>query len=160
MNKKKEVEKLKSDMEALVEKDKEHYIHLLVGQLAFEVDKAIIDQVLTEFIGPPSKHHIYSVKDLERIVTGQQYYTQILSGDSMLQEVTRKWNILQKRIGWDGLCFRRIKHLKDLRKRDAHPEFDPNFMQKLLDDNEIDDEYKGDCQCLLKMLKEVQKLDQ
>ena len=147
-----QIKKLTKELEA----QKGDYIQLMVGQLAFEVEKAIINEVLTEFIGPPCEHCVFTIAHMQKALERKANFADIFKDDSTLEKAKKKWEGLQQKLGWKNLHFRYIWHLKDSRVAVAHPEFEEAVVTKAIKEGKVD-QYKEACTELLKMFKELQK---
>ena len=154
-----EIKKLKIQVKELVkqlEELKEDRTRLMLGQLAFEVEKAIIDEVLTGIIGSPDKHYVNTIKDMQDALGRTENFADVLSDDSNLQKAMKKWKDLQETLNWKDIHFRYIMNLKSFRVPVAHPKFDAAIVVNAIKENKVG-QHKRACNELLEMLEKLQK---
>ena len=69
--------------------------YLMVGQLAYEVVRRIVDHVLTKIIGPPQRLFITSLTNLQQALNREQNFTQPLRDDANMKKdgktCKKKW---------------------------------------------------------------------
>ena len=85
----KEVAELKETVKELEELKGDH-TQLILGQLAFEVEKAIINEVLTKIIGSPGKHYINTITDMQKALKRKANFADVLADDSHHTKATEK----------------------------------------------------------------------
>ena len=73
------VKELKGKVEALEKEKREESDRLMVGQLAFDVEEAIVDYVLTEVIGPPHKFFIKTILNMQQAINRKKNFSDVLS---------------------------------------------------------------------------------
>ena len=81
-------------------------IKLILGQLAFEVEKAIVSEVFTKVIGSPVLlYNIATIADMQKALMRQENFADVLADDSKHKEATEKWKGLQKTLDWKDYHF-------------------------------------------------------
>jgi hypothetical protein len=83
---KKKIEKLTEDLE----KYKGDYFQLMIGQLGCEVEKAIVNEVLTEFIGPPGDRAVFTIAQMQKALKKKRNFTDIFEDDSALEKAKKE----------------------------------------------------------------------
>ena len=146
-----EVEDLKRQVEELKKEKREESDRLMVGQLAFDVEEAIVDYVLTKVIGPPHKFFIKSILNMQQAINRKKNFSDVLSDDVKRKEAEKRWNDLQRELGWKQQHFRCIQILKEGRKDTAHPKVDPSVLRAAFNNSP----YKSECEELLCMLDKI-----
>ena len=155
----KEIKELRTHLEESakqLEAWKEDRIQLMIGQLAIEVEKGIIDQVLTEVIGSPDEHYVKTVKDMQKALKRKANFADVLIDDSNHEKATKKWKDLQKTLNWKDIHFRYIMTLKSSRVSVAHPKFEASVVEDAIKENKVG-QHKKACKELMKMLEKLQK---
>ena len=117
---KNEVEWLKQDIERLniiyaklnIQED-----DLILGQVAYDIERYIVRIVLGPFVGP--SHYITSIKKIQSALKGDEDYTDLFSPE-IQQQVARRWKDLQEVIHWSLDLFRFMNALKKGRISSAH----------------------------------------
>jgi hypothetical protein len=99
------IKEITEELEAL----KGDHIKLILGQLAFEVEKAIVNEVFTEVIGPPDKHYITTITDMQNALMRQANFADILADDSSHEKATEKWRELQRTLNWTFSIYQEFK---------------------------------------------------
>ena len=131
--------------------------NLLLGQLAFVVDRALLDKVLKDSgCRPANELHIYSIQDMEKAIDGKQHYIGVFE-ETERMSVKEHWKQLQNTLAWEGKHYRCLRYLKSTRLAEAHPEFDCGKMKDAIQ-KQADKEMKGVCLELLTMVEIVKKL--
>ena len=151
-----EVKKLKEQVEKLEKEKREESDCLMVGQLAFVVEEAIVDYVLTKVIGPPHKFFIKSIFNMQQAINRKKNFSDVLSDDIKHKEAEKRWNDLQKKLGWKPQHFRCIEFLKADRMDTAHPKVDPSVLRAAIRKRE-GFQYKSECEELLHMLDKIKQ---
>ena len=129
--------------------------HVLVGQLAYKAEKAIVDYVLTKVIGPPQRQYIKSLANLQQALNREQNFTQPLNDEIKCAEAKKRWEELQKQIGWQERHYRCIEFFKA-----AHcvhttvPEFDISVLREAVNEYEAFP-HKSECEELLGMIDTI-----
>jgi regulator of replication initiation timing len=162
----KKVSTLSRDVKELKEKVKEateelealkgDHIKLILGQLAFEVEKAIVNEVLTEVIGSPDEYFITTIADMQNALMRQANFADVFTDDSNCERATKKWKDLQKTLDWKDYHFRCISYLKYSRVSVAHPKFEVSTIRKAINDDKVG-QHKKACTELLMMLDKLTK---
>lgn len=76
---------------------------LMVGQLAYEVERRIVDHVLTKIIGPPQRLFINSLTNLQQALNREQNFTQPLHDDAKHEEAKKRWEDLQEQMAGQNI---------------------------------------------------------
>ncbi len=93
---------------------------LVLGQVAFEIEKAIVSSIFDELIGP--SHYINGIKDMERAIHGvDSNYADVLTEEEK-GVADKSWRDLKQILNWHPWHFRYMKSLKQHRISAAHPE--------------------------------------
>ena len=148
----KNLKEVTKELEAL----KGDHIKLILGQLAFEVEKAIVSEVFTKVIGSPDKYYITTIADMQKALMRQENFADVLADDSKRKEAIEKWKGLQKTLDWTDNHFRCISYLKRSRVPVAHPKFEISTVRKVINDHKAG-QHKKDCTELLMMLEKLTK---
>jgi uncharacterized protein (UPF0335 family) len=148
-------EKVKEATEEL-EKLKGDHIKLILGQLAFEVEEAIVNEVFMKIIGPPAEHYITTIADMQNALMRQANFADVLADDSNREKATEKWKGLQRTLDWKDYHFRCISYLKYSRVSVAHPKFEVSTIRKVINDDKVG-QHKKACTELLTMLEKLIK---
>ena len=118
---KEEVEALKQlegEIKTLKEKMEEMNVNsrkLVLGQIAYEIDKAVVSYVLNEIVEP--NHFINTIKDMESAIRGDDSnYADVLATAERKLEAEDRWRKLKEKLHWNPLHFRYMKLLKQHRK--------------------------------------------
>ena len=153
---KEELQRKVSDLQKKVEKLVENEQKLVAGQIAFEVDNAVLKKVLESIQVPDAKElSIFSIGDMEKAISGQRNYTDIFT-EEQRRRAEHQWNELKSRLGWGGKHYRRLKELKSLRRQIAHPDLDVDQMSEAdVAKLPLNPEMKAICKEFLVMLKKL-----
>ena len=133
---------------------------LLLGQLAFEVDKAVVDKVFKDSdcgTGTAEEHYINYIKDMEKAIKGEHPYVSVFQ-EHQRECIRQKWIELQDRLGWKERHYRGLKNLKRLRLREAHPQFSTEKMKDAIKEASRSEQEKKLCQEFMKMLEDIKLL--
>ena len=130
--------------------------YVMVGQLAYKVEKAIVDYVLTKVIGPPQSQYITSLANLQQALNREQNFTQPLNDDAKCAEAKKRWEELQKLIGWQERHYRCIEFLKAYHVDKTAPEFNIPVLKAAVNEHKAFP-HKSECEELLGM---IDKIDQ
>ena len=133
---------------------------LLLGQLAFEVDKAMVDKVFKDSgcgTGTAEEHYINYIKDMEKAIKGEHPYTSVFQ-EHQREHIRQKWSELQARVGWKERHYRGLKNLKRLRLREAHPKLSTEKMIDAIKEASRSENEKELCQEFMKMLEDIKSL--
>ena len=149
----KNLKEVTKELEAL----KGDHIKLILGQLAFEVEKAIVSEVFTKVIGSPDKYYITTISDMQKALMRQENFADILADDSKRKEAIEKWKSLQKTLDWKDYHFRCISYLKRSRVPVAHPKFEISTVRKAINDDKVGQHKKAYTE-LLMMLETLTKI--
>ena len=104
---------------------------LVVGQIAFEIDKLVLEVVL-KGIGSRQGLGIFNIGAMEKAIKKKDNYSDAFKSEAERQKVAMRWNTLKSNIRWEGRHYRYIRELKDLRLNNAHPKMDAETMRKAL----------------------------
>ena len=140
-------ESCRQQLEDKVKQKEAEKAQLLLGQLAYEVEKGIACKVLDPIAG--EDHFIYSVEGLELALEGtRRHYKEVLESEQKRKDATEAWENLKKIIKWSDELHRFISRLElsydscvnltitDTAVRDAMKNGssrDKNLIDKLLD---------------------------
>lgn len=122
---------------------------LIIGQLAFAVDQAVMKRVLQDIRG--SDRFIFSISDMEKAILGKEYYEDVFT-DEEKKLIKRRWNELKAQLGWKGKHYRCVKEWKSPQ---LQSEIDVDEMQQALSEVPLQPAMKTDCMELLEMLKRL-----
>ena len=148
-----DLQKKVSDLERKVEKLQEDKQNLVAGQIAFEVDKAVLKKVLEGIQVPDAKE--LSIGAMEKAINGERNYTDIFT-EKQREHAERQWNELKSQLGWRGKHYRRLKELKSLRHEIAHPDFHVRQMSEAdVAKLSLQPEMKAICKEFLAMLRKL-----
>ena len=128
----KEVENMKARITRM---EKEH-LNLMAGQLGFEIDRAVVNQVLHGII-EPHQHAIYNISQMEKAIEGHRNYTNVFSKAEDQRKAGMMWDRVKRELGWTEKHFRYIAEIKQLRLSAAHPDFDPKTVRKALESGNL-----------------------
>ena len=131
-------------------------IQLILGQLAFEVEKAIVNEVLAAIIGSPDKYYITTIADMQSALEKKAYFSDVLADDSNHKNATKRWKDLQTTLDWKDYHFRCISYLKRSRVSAAHPKFEVADVTKAIKEGKVD-QHKKACTELLMMFEKLRK---
>ena len=130
---------------------------LLLGQLAFEVDEAVVVKVFKDSDCGTSTADIYHIKQMEKAMRGEHPYVSVFQ-EHQRERIRQKWIELQDRLGWKERHYRGLKNLKDLRLRKAHPKFSTEKMKDAIKEASRSENEKKVCQEFMKMLEDIKLL--
>lgn len=147
---KEKLEEVTKELEAL----KGAHNKLILGQLAFEVEKAIINEVFMNIIDSPEEHFIDTIADMQNTLEKQANFADVFTNDSIREIAAEKWEGLKKTLHWKDYHFRCISHLKRNRVPVAHPKFEVSAVRKAINDDKAG-QHKSACTELLKMLEKL-----
>ena len=92
---------------------------LVLGQVALEIEKAIVSIILDKLIGP--HHYIYAIQDMEHAIYGEgTNYADVLTEEGK-RVAENDWRKLKQELQWSSRHFRYMKSLKQHRISVAHP---------------------------------------
>lgn len=118
----KENSELKAAMEELkskLEKLETSQQNLIVGQIAFQIEKAVLKYVM-KGIDEPKKRAIYNINNLEKAIENNKRFADAFSKEER-HKASCEWEMLKSQIGWEDKHYRHLKRLKDFRVDIAHP---------------------------------------
>ena len=145
-----------NDLEAL-RKEIKPTNNEMVGLLAYEVEKTIVNYVLTKVLGPPQKFYITTLANLQQVLNREQNFTQPLKDDEKHAEANERWVELQGVIGWQEHHYRRVEFFK---RYCAHPtakELDVSALRSAISKQEAFP-HNSECKELLSMIDVIQQL--
>ena len=93
---------------------------LLLGQLAFDVDQALVDMVFKDIDCDTGRAQIYHIYQMEKAIKGKCPYTSLFQKHERAR-IRKKWNDLQAKLGWEERHYIGLTNLKDLRFGEGHP---------------------------------------
>ena len=104
---------------------------LVVGQVAFDVERFVVSHVLNGLIGPEPVY-INTIEDLESVIDADEDYDDVLSAEET-QVAGERWKELKEKLHWNSKHFRYIKTLKYYHVESAHPVIDPTMAEAALE---------------------------
>ena len=108
---------------------------LVLGQVAFDIESAIVIKILGKLIGP--NHYIYSIKGMERVISGKdKNYKDVLT-DEQKRVADQNWRELQQKLNWYPWHFRYVKKLKNHRVSAAHPTINTAMVELALENSTL-----------------------
>lgn len=150
---------LKAGVEELkveVNKLKSNQQHLIVGQIAFLVDEAILRYVMNG-IDDPNNRWIYTISHLEKAIKREEQFADALS-DNERETASDRWKKLKSNLGWQGKHYRSLKHLKKKCLDFAHPTVDESELKEAIDKVCFHDyDLKTICNEFFDMLKKIRQ---
>lgn len=155
------VEKLEKNSELVADLEKtrrefdEIQCTLAAGQVAFELDKAVLKRVM-EAIGRHDyeKLRIFNIFNMEKAINRKDNYQDILTEEES-KRADRQWNDLKEKIGWENFHYRCLSMLKGSRTGIAHPQVDIQKMEEYLSKARLSEGEKKSCRELLEILKKL-----
>ena len=81
------------------------------GQLAFEINRAVVHKVLNGIIDP-DEEQVNSIGDMEKAFEGESNYDDIFEKEEDLNKAMERWETLKKEIGWQEVHYRFLKRLR------------------------------------------------
>lgn len=138
---KKEILQLQEELEALKHQnfydDREmERLQLKVGQVAYEVESAIVKKVLAG-LTKSQDPHINSIVQLEKAIKGKTNYADAFETDEDRESAKHEWEKLKTELKWKGKHYRYISELKKIRTSIAHPKVDLQSLRKELTDGTL-----------------------
>ncbi len=106
-------------------------LNLIVGQIAFLVDQAILTHVM-EGIGEPKARSIYTIYHLEKAIGQKKRFVNTFSEEER-QTARERWDTLKSDIGWKDKHYRDSDALKSLRVNNAHPQVSHEQLREAID---------------------------
>ena len=127
--------------------------NLALGQLAFLVDRALLDKVLKDSgCRSAKKLHIRYIQDMEWALNDKEHY-RVFHEDEKIR-VKECWRELKKTLSWEDEHYRHLGYLKSIRLSDAHPPLTLDEMKGTIE-KEQDEELKCFCWKFLAILEKV-----
>ena len=120
------------NMKARITRIEKEHLNLMAGQLGFEIDRAVVNQVLHGII-EPGQHAIYTINQMEKAIEGCINYITVFSKAEDQRKAGMMWDRVKKELGWTEKHFRYVAKIKQLRLSAAHPDFDPTTVRKALE---------------------------
>lgn len=145
-----------SQIKMRVEKLEGSKQRLLLGQLAFKLDKVFLAKVLKK--SECDADDLYYIKDMVRAIKCQEPYNSVFKDDDERQRVKLCWCELEAKLGWKNEHTIGLKNLKRLRLNDAHPEFSTDEMEAAIAKASRNEKEKRICHEFLKMLKILEEM--
>ena len=81
------------------------------GQLAFEINRAVVHKVLNGIIDP-DEEQVNTIGDMEKAFEGESNYDDIFEKEEDLKKAEERWESLKKEIKWKEVHYRFLKRLK------------------------------------------------
>jgi hypothetical protein len=133
---KQKIKALESKIKELqMEKEVNEY-KLARGQIAYDIEKAVIRLVLD---GVKSNHHITAIWAMKKAIRGKKDFVDIFQNEEQQQMAKNKWDELQKEFPLEGRHIRYIRELKDCRVGPAHPNVDAYRLEDILHKGDVSD---------------------
>ena len=128
--------------------------HQMVGQLAYKMERKIVEYVLTKVIGPPERLYITSLGHLQQAIKREENFTQPLNDDAKREQAMTRWEELKKHIGWQEQHYRCIEFLKAYRIHVTDLELDISVLKRAMSESKSFP-HKSECEELLTMLEKI-----
>ena len=106
---------------------------LVLGQVAFNIDKFVSKRVLDKLVGPD--HFIGSIMEMELAIEGHKRYADVFKSEMEKKTAEQKWETLQKELNWNSKLFRYMQDLKKDRLDIAHPTVDKESILAAMENN-------------------------
>lgn len=160
-----------TDIKAIVESLKERIItlenkvkrlssdrnQLILGQVAFEIEKSIVHKVLDDLIG--KNHYVNSIEDMKLAIIGEDSNYDDLLSQEQRDLADEKWKKLQKELNWQPSNFRYLKWLKQKRVAPAHPTITIAGIKDVLESSALPEHEKKPFDELFSMYKKLKPED-
>lgn len=128
---------------------------LIVGQIAFKVEKDILSYVM-EGIAEPTIFSIYTIRDMEKGIEQEKRFEDAFNSDNERSTASKRWIHLKSVIGWKNKHYRDIRTLKSTRVDIAHPEINHEQFREAIEKVCCQDKHLQDVSYeFLKMLTEI-----
>ena len=120
-------------LENRIKELEECQLKLMAGQLAFEINRAVVHKVLAEFLDP-DQEQIDTICDMEKAIKGMSNFDDVFKTKEDMKKAEKKWEALKREIQWKGVHFRYLKKHTDFRMHlsAVHPVFDPEAVKQVL----------------------------
>ena len=118
----KKLEVIINDLRQDMEERKIQNQKLVLGQVAFNIDKFVSKRVLDKLVAPD--HFIGSIMEMELAIEGHRSYADVFQNEKERKIVEQEWESLQKKLNWSPKLFRYMQDLKKDRLDIAHPPVD------------------------------------
>lgn len=110
-------------------------LKLVIGQVAFEVEKVIVGKVLAAGNTSSKESYVNTIQQMEEVINSGP-------GDVFTEEVYRdraekEWKALKETLPWTGQHSRYLKKLKEKRLSSAHPPINLDTLRKQLAEGEL-----------------------
>lgn len=128
---KQQIQQLEKKQKLLEDKLDETKMRLMVGQLAYEIDKEVLHNVLSDMVDVKEKC-VCSISDMKSAIKGKDNYDDIFEDENDRLRAKKKWDDLKAYLEWEGKHFRYLKSLKSFGVQDAHPDFNPEAIKQAL----------------------------
>ena len=119
----KKVDSLEQKFSSLKEAATSNKDKLVLGQVAFDVDRSIPKLVIDPVLG--ICHNILRIKDMDSALKGDE---DIFKEEQKI-DCQKRWEKLKAELGWSGKVFRYVKGLKQSRITVAHPTIDEDIVR-------------------------------
>ena len=124
----KKVDSLEQKFSSLKEAATSNKEKLVLGQVAFDVDRSIPKLVIDPVLG--ICHNILRIKDMESALKGDE---DIFKEEEQKIDCQKRWEELKAELGWSDKVFRYMKGLKQSRLTVAHPTIDEDIVRSAVD---------------------------
>lgn len=149
---KEEVNKLKEKCKIL-DKIKKYRLTLMIGQLAVEIERKIVNTVLLDLL--TSDQHINTIAQMEMAIQGNDGYDDVFETEDIRETARQRWNNLKSKFSWKGKHTRYIQGLKHDQILIAHPSFDQRKIEEALKTGDLNVRDKELFEELLKIYKQL-----
>lgn len=126
--------KLKS-MEAKLKSMEASKFALMLGQIAYDIDKRVTSKVLDGLVSP--EKYVPTVRDMEAAIKGHDHEDVFDEKEEERITAKKRWNFLKTKIGWSGNINRFLGQLKFHRVGIAHPKVDVEYIKQILKDKTV-----------------------
>ena len=86
-------------------------VQLKGGQLAFELNRAVVHKVLDGIVDA-DEQEVNSIGDMEKAFKGKSNYDDIFEKEEDVNKAMERWESLKKEIGWQEVHYRFLKRLR------------------------------------------------
>lgn len=134
---KQQIVELKQELVKLEHRLKRLEAELVVGQVAYDVDRGVPHFVLDAFIDPD--HHIYTIYEMNRAIMNDPDYGDVFKTQETRARAEARWETLKEEFHWTSKLHRYMKHLKTYYNIFACPTVDKDTVENVLESQVIPD---------------------
>ena len=91
-------------LENRIKELEESRLKLMVGQLAFELNRAVVHKVLANILDP-DQEQIDTIGDMEKAIEGISNFDDIFKTKEDKKNAEKKWETLKRELHWRGMHF-------------------------------------------------------